>query len=242
MTGRISSRGEMKMKVDVSHKNSALEKLIEDPSVTIFMDANLFIPPDRGGKGKPMSFDMFRNIWLDPLFSRLSGLSIHESVYDEFVQDDVKTYVDTKISAKTNPIKVHYNKNMNVTEQSLMQTYINMIAQHSQYIPSRDNKKDRGEVLSLAYMAAKGFIYFSANDYLPIRLIQEAGSLKTGLDNMRIIQMYEMIYYLLKHDAGDKQTLKQLYKYMYRRTEREKKDNPDWTEFVDGMDTLYNVQ
>jgi hypothetical protein len=203
------------MKVDISHKNSALEKLIEDPSITIFMDANLFIPPDRGGKGKPMSFDMFRSIWLDPLFSTLSGLSIHESVYDEFVQDDVKSYVDTKKSAKSNPITVHYNKNMNVTEQSLMQTYINMIAQHSQYIPARDNKKDRGEVLSLAYMAAKGFIYFSANDFLPIRLIQEASSLKTGLDNLQIIQMYEMIYYLVKHNAGDKQTLKQHFESLF---------------------------
>ena len=240
MTGRISSRGEMK--VDISRKNSAFEKLIEDPSIPIFADANLFIPPDRGGKGKPMSFDMFRNIWLDPLFSKLSGLSIHESVYDEFVQDNVKRYVDTKIFAESNPITVHYTKNMNVIEQSLMQTYVNLIAQHSQYIPARDNKKDRGEVLSLAYMAAKGFIYFSANDYLPIRLIQEAGPLKTGLDNMRIIQMYEMIYYLMKQNAGDKQTLKQLYKYMYRRTEREKKDNPDWAEFVEGMDTLYNAQ
>jgi hypothetical protein len=163
-------------------------------------------------------------------------------VYDEFVQDDVKSYVDTKKSAKSNPITVHYNKNMNVTERSLMQTYINMIAQHSQYIPARDNKKDRGEVLSLAYMAAKGFIYFSANDFLPIRLIQEASSLKTGLDNLQIIQMYEMIYYLVKHNAGDKQTLKQLYKYMYRRTEREKRDNPDWTEFMDGMDALYKAQ
>ena len=40
---------------------------------------------------------------------------------------------------------------LNEAEQALMQAYISKLAEYSQYIPERDNAKDRGEVRSLSF-------------------------------------------------------------------------------------------
>lgn len=40
---------------------------------------------------------------------------------------------------------------------------------------------------SLSFMAVKQFLYFAANDALPVRLIKDAAKLGTGLDDMRIV-------------------------------------------------------
>lgn len=51
---------------------------------------------------------------------------------------------------------------------------IRKLAVFSEYIPERDNSKDRGEIRSLSYMAVKNYLYFAANDNLPIQLICNA--------------------------------------------------------------------
>lgn len=38
-------------------------------------------------------------------------------------------------------------------------------------------------------MAAKGYLYFAANDNLPIRLIEKAAQLGTGLNDQNIINV-----------------------------------------------------
>lgn len=96
-----------------------------------------------------------------------------------------------------------------------------------------------GEVISLSYMAVKGFIYFAANDSNAISLIEKAEELSTGLDNLHAIKMYELIYYLLRNNKGDKESLRMLYKYQYYLTNREKATNPSWERFIAGMDMLY---
>ena len=229
------------MRVDTLRVNPSFQSLINNPEQDIFLDANFLIPPDRSHFGmKPYRFEDYREFWLEPLFSEFDGLSIHESVYDELVMDNVKQYADFNINDNKSSLRVHYDSELSETECIIMMTYIDSLAIHSQYDPDIDNSKDRGEIRSLSYMAVKNYLYFSANDDLPIRLIKNADSLNTGLDNMGVIQMYEIIYYLYKKGCYDGKALRNLYKYQYYLTPKEKQQNPNWGDFVRQMDELYS--
>lgn len=230
------------MKVNTKEINPAFQSIIHNPGQKVFLDANFFIPPDRSGAAKvrAYSFADFEKYWLIPLFTEFSGISIHESVYDELVADPVKNYADEQIRCKPPRLKIHYDSELNRFETALRNTYMNKIAVHSLYNPTKDNAKDRGEVRSLSFMAVKQFLFFAANDALPVRLIKDAAKLETGLDDMQIVQMYELIYYLYKTDRYDKKALKILYKYQYHLTPGDKKWNPEWGCFIEQMDLLYH--
>ena len=229
------------MKVDVVCANPAFLSLIEKQDQIVFLDANFFIPPDRScfSGVSPYRFDRYKEIWLEPLLSEFSGISIHESVYDELVSASTKAYVDTNANADPQRLRVFYDSELSINEKEIMVAYIDKLAVHSQYDPDKNNAKDRGEVLSLSYMAAKKYLYFAANDDLPIRLIKETGRLNTGLEEMGIIQMYELIYYLHKTGKYNSKELRTLYKYQYYLTGREKQQNPEWGVFIQKMDELY---
>lgn len=230
------------MKVDVKMVNPAFLSIVQNPDQKVFLDANFFIPPDRSGvaKVKAYSFTDFKECWLTPLLKEFTGLVIHESVYDELIADSVKYYADEQISSIPPKLIIHYDSELNDLEESLRNTYMNKIAVHSLYDPTRDNAKDRGEVRSLSFMAVKQFLFFAANDSLPVRLIKDADKLGTGLDDMQIVQMYELIYYLYKKDRYDKKALRILYKYQYYLTPGDKRVNPEWGNFIEQMDVLYN--
>lgn len=230
------------MKVDTQAINPAFQSIIQNPSQKVFLDANFFIPPDRSevAKVKAYSFTDFKECWLIPMLSEFSGLVIHESVYDELVADSVKKYADEQKNSNPPKLKIHYDSELTSKEEALRNTYMNKIAVHSLYNPTRDNAKDRGEVRTLSFMAVKQFLFFGANDSLPVRLIKDAAKLKTGLDNMQIVQMYELIYYLYKTDRYDKKTLRVLYKYQYYLTSGDKRVNPEWGSFIEQMDALYS--
>lgn len=231
------------MRVDTKDINPAFLDIIRNPAQRIFLDANFFIPPDRSkvAKVKSYSFEDFKEKWLVPLLSEFTNLSIHESVYDELVEEKVK-YFATKQTDMTSPrLEIHYDSELNIDEKALLNYYIAKIAMHSLYDPIRDNAKDRGEVRTLAFMAVKQYLFFAANDALPVRLIKEADKLETGLDNMQIVQMYELIYYLYKSGKYDNKALRILYKYQYYLTAGDKKSNPEWGTFIEEMDALYGV-
>lgn len=230
------------MKVDTKEVNPAFQSIIQNPGQKVFLDANFFIPPDRSevAKVRAYSFTDFKECWLIPLLSEFTGLAIHESVYDELVADSVKEYADEQTSCIPSKLRIHYNSELSGLEEALRNTYINKIAVHSLYNPTRDNAKDRGEVRSLSFMAVKQFLYFAANDALPVRLIKDAAKLLTGLDDMQIVQMYELIYYLYKTGRYDNKALRILYKYQYYLTAGDKRINPEWGCFVEQMDLLYN--
>ena len=230
------------MKVDTKEVNPAFQSIIQNPGQKVFLDANFFIPPDRSevAKVRAYSFTDFKECWLIPLLSEFAGLAIHESVYDELVADSVKEYVDEQTSCIPSKLRIHYDSELSGLEEALRNTYINKIAVHSLYNPTRDNAKDRGEVRSLSFMAVKQFLYFAANDALPVRLIKDAAKLLTGLDDMQIVQMYELIYYLYKTGRYDNKALRILYKYQYYLTAGDKRINPEWGCFVEQMDLLYN--
>ena len=173
------------------------------------------------------------------MLSEFSELAIHESVYEELVADSVKNYADEQVASNPPKLMIHYDSELTNAEDALRNTYISKIAVHSLYNPTRDNAKDRGEVRSLSFMAVKHFLFFAANDSLPVRLIKDAAKLGTGLDNMQVVQMYELIYYLYKKDKYDKKALRVLYKYQYYLTLGEKQLNPDWGNFIEQMDLLY---
>lgn len=230
------------MKVDTREVNLAFQSILQNPSQKVFLDANFFIPPDRSevAKVKAYSFTDFKECWLIPLLSEFSGLAIHESVYDELVVESVRKYADEQKKSNPPKLKIHYDSELTSKEEALRNTYMNKIAVHSLYNPTRDNAKDRGEVRSLSFMAVKQFLFFGANDSLPVRLIKDAAKLGTGLDNMQIVQMYELIYYLYKTDRYDKKALRILYKYQYYLTYGDKRVNPEWGSFIEQMDVLYS--
>lgn len=230
------------MKVDTKEVNPAFQGIIQNPGQKVFLDANFFIPPDRSevAKVRAYSFTDFKECWLIPLLSEFTGLAIHESVYDELVADSVKEYADEQTSCIPSKLRIHYDSELSGLKEALRNTYINKIAVHSLYNPTRDNAKDRGEVRSLSFMAVKQFLYFAANDALPVRLIKDAAKLLTGLDDMQIVQMYELIYYLYKTGRYDNKALRILYKYQYYLTAGDKRINPEWGCFVEQMDLLYN--
>lgn len=211
------------MRVNILTKNAALSRLLEDETQTIFLDANFLIPPDRSHLGtKPIPFQKYSEIWLDPIFDAFPNLAIHESVYAELVEVNVKSYADVKYSESPTKLRVYLDAELSKTEKSLMQTYIRKIAAYSKYIPECDNSKDRGEVKSLSYMAVKGFLYFAANDNLPMLLIRKAEKLSTGLDDIGLLEMYDVIYYLYRTGKYDNKGLRMLYKYQYYLTKQEK--------------------
>ena len=230
------------MKVDTKEVNPAFQSIIQNPGQKVFLDANFFIPPDRSevAKVRAYSFTDFKECWLIPLLSEFAGLAIHESVYDELVADSIKEYADEQTSCIPSKLRIHYDSELSSSEEALRNTYINKIAVHSLYNPTRDNAKDRGEVRSVSFMAVKQFLYVAANDALPVRLIKDAAKLMTGLDDMQIVQMYELIYYLYKTGRYDNKALRILYKYQYYLTAGDKRINPEWGCFVEQMDLLYN--
>lgn len=229
------------MKIDTINANDAVLAIIKDTSGKVFLDANIFIPPDRTklGAKRAIEFGFYRETILAPLFDNWSGLAIHESVFEELVEGEVKSFADEMNNRIPSKLEIHYNSGLSENEKNLYNTNVDKLSQYSDYQPDIDNSDDRGEILSLSYMAVKEYIYFSANDHLPISLITRAVELETGLDYMNVIQMYEIIYVLFKLGLSDNEKLRKLYKYMYYSTNRDKKDNPCWSDFIDAMNSIY---
>lgn len=228
------------MKVNTKDINPALESLFTDCKQSIFLDANLLIVPDRSRVGaKRVAFDKYQEYWLIPLFNEFPNLSVHETVYDELIDGQGKRFVDEMIAENPSRLRVYSDCKLTAIEKTLLEFQIQKIAPYSGYIPERDNSKDRGEIRSLAYMAVKNYLYFAANDNLAMQLINKAEELETGLEQVGLIQPYEILYYLHKTGKYEDKGLKMLYKYQYYLTGPEKMQNPDWGTFLEEMDTLY---
>jgi len=228
------------VKVDITVAHPALITIFKNQNIPIFVDTNLFIPPDRSKlNGIPIRFEEYKDFWLDALFDCFTTLSIHESVYDELVKKDVISYVDEKLNSSPKLLTIYYDKDLNEIEKQMFSTYLKSVSKFSAYDPERDSRRDRAEVRSLAFMAVKEFVYFATNDDLPRRLIECAEKLNTGLDNMIFLSFYNLIYFLHKKNCYDNSKLRMLYKNLYFLTSSEKNNNPNWDTFIKGMDKLY---
>jgi hypothetical protein len=162
-------------------------------------------------------------------------------VYGEFHSTAVKDYVDTNIYSVPPQLLVHKDSSLSSEEQMLRDSIEEKIYPLTKYDPTLDNRDDRGEVKSLAYIAVKGLLYFAAHDSNAIQLIEKAEEWETGLDNVNAIKMYELIFYLYKTNGSDKKDLRILYKYQYYLTKYEKEINPEWGQFIEAMEALYPV-
>jgi hypothetical protein len=228
------------MKVNLTSSNPALESIFKNPNQIITLDANFLIPPDRSKYANAsFNFSTFQRIWLDPIFEAFPNLAIHEAVYAELITPSLKAYIDEHIKNKSKKFSVHTDSSLTPVEHYLRDSIEDRIYPLTNYDPNIDNKDDRGEVKSLAFIAVKGLPYFAAHDSNSIKLIELAEEWSTGLDNIQAVKIYELIYYLYKKDNNDKKSLKMLYKYYYYLTPHEKNINPEWGKFIEAMEALY---
>ncbi len=230
------------MEVNLSSPNPALESVFADPNQIITLDANFLIPPDRSRlTRRGFDFLKFQHIWLDPIFKAFPNVAIHEAVYDELVLPSVRSYAQAMLESTPPHLMIHRDSNLKETERVLRDSVEEKIYPFTKYDPRLDNRDDRGEVKSLAYMAVKGLLYFAAHDSNAIQLVEKAEGLSTGLDNIRAIKMYELIFYLCVMRLSERQSLKLLYKYQYYLTNNEKRSNPEWGQFLTRMESMYHV-
>ncbi|WHH59762.1 hypothetical protein [Petroclostridium sp. X23] len=230
------------MDIHLSSPNPTLVSIFSNPGQVITLDANFLIPPDRSRyANKSFDFLVFQRIWLEPIFEAFPNLAIHEAVYDELVLPSVRTYIDTNINNSPPRLTIHKDSSLTAEEYMLRNSIEEKIYPLTKYDPLLDNKDDRGEVKSLAYIAVKGLIYFATHDSNTVQLIEKAEEWMTGLDNVQVIKMYELIFYLYKTDKSENKALRMLYKYQYYLTSHEKQKNPEWGQFINAMEALYPV-
>ena len=228
------------MKVNLTSPNPALTSIFKHPEQIITLDANFIIPPDRSRFAiKSFDFQLFKKVWLDPVFNAFPNLAIHEAVYDELISPPILTYIQAKIDSAPSRLIVHKDSSLTANEQVIRDSIEEKIYPLTNYDPLIDNKDDRGEVKTLAYIAVKGHKYFAVHDTNTIQLIEKAEKWSTGLDNVQVIKMYELIFYLYRTEISNKKTLRILYKYQYYLTPNEKENNPEWNRFIKIMDLLY---
>lgn len=228
------------MDINYSSPNPTLKSVFRNPDQIITLDANFLIPPDRSRYiKKDFDFHVFKRIWLEPIFEAFPNLAIHEAVYDELVLPSVRTYIDTNINNLPPRLAVHKDSSLTIEEHKLRNSIEEKFYPLTKYDPLLDNKDDRGEVKSLAYIAVKGLVYFATHDSNAVLLIEKAEEWMTGLDNVQVIKMYELIFYLYKTYKGDNKALRMLYKYQYYLTSHEKQKNPEWSKFIKAMESLY---
>ena len=227
------------MKVNDTDANPAMISLFENANQIITLDTNILMPQFRGVIGKGYTFDRYKQVFLDPLFSCFPRLAIHEAVRREFIEESIHNYIEGKINSSPPQLLVHNDITLSPIESAIRSTYEQKIAPYTRYLPLHDNSSDRGEIKSLAYIATKELIYFAANDQGVLNLVRNASEFNSGLDNVQIIQMYEIIYFLCCTGAGNQGELKFLYKYLYYLTENEKRNNSAWCEFIENMKLLY---
>ncbi|WKY46088.1 hypothetical protein Q5O14_08335 [Eubacteriaceae bacterium ES2] len=186
------------MKINLKETNLSLVSIFENPHQIITLDANFLIPPDRSNITKRgFDFPLFKQIWLDPIFSAFSKIAIHESVYKELVSETLCNYVDALKNEDPPKIVIHTDSSLSDAEKILRNSIEKKIYPHTNYDPNLDNKDDRGEVKSLSYIAVKGLLYFAAHDNNALQLIEKAEQWSTGLDNVKAIHMYELIYFYI---------------------------------------------
>lgn len=146
--------------------------------------------------------------------------------------------MDSKINNIPTKLNILKDSSLNYLEKALRNEIELYVSAPTNYDPSIDNRDDRGEVKSLSYMATRGLIYFCSHDANALNLIENSSKLGTRLNDVQAVHTYEIIYYLYKTlGAGNK--LRYLYKYMYYISREDKKINPEWGKFIEGMNILY---
>ncbi len=227
--------------VNTNDINNALVSIINNTTQTITVDANFFIPPDRSKELRNLpafSYEKFRDIWILPLINTFSNIAIHEAVYNE-IFGAPRNLIDSLLQPTSRRLELLTDSALSELEKIIRNSIEMKIAPNTAYNPHINNKDDRGEVKSLAYIATKGLLYFCSHDNNAISLIDNADKLDTGLQGVYAVRTYEILYLILKLSDTDSCGLRALYKYLYFLTQRDKDCNPCWAEYIQQMDILY---
>lgn len=228
------------MIVNTNLKNEALVSLLDDKEQIIPLDANILIPSNRTKilSHAYFEFEYYKSCFLEPLFKAFSSLALHEAIYEELKpKPELISFIDDKISNEE--LILLNNKDLSDIELIIYQSVEQKVAYHTGYEPGLDNKDDRGEVKSLSYIQVRELIYFCTNDFNALKLVEEAEKLETNLEDVKTIKMYEILYLLYSEGFGNKEDMRRLYKQCYYLSKKEKKENPEWQEFVQSMNALY---
>lgn len=233
------------MRGDTTALNPALCSIIEDYAQILPVDANFFIPFDRTRTirgAMPIPFPSFEKFWLRPLFLTFPHMAIHEAVLEELVGGQPEAFAQHKI--KQGQLILLRDSEFDDDKELYRSSIEKVIAAETAYEPELDNKDDRGEVKSLAYIATKPLNYFCSHDSRALRLLCSPLKEIIGLSDVGSIQIYELLYYLRRmqmvHPEDGVKGLKMLYKYMYYATSTERQHNPEWGQFIEQMDRLYH--
>ena len=106
------------MKVKLTAANPSLISILKDPNQIITLDANFLIPPNRPRlTNRGFDFQLFKKIWLDPIFKTFPMLAIHESVYDELVLSTLREYVDCLRNQQPPRIIIHRDDSLTEVER-----------------------------------------------------------------------------------------------------------------------------
>lgn len=194
------------MRVNVNKKNFGFIKILNNDFAEFFIDANIFIPPDRSAenrKVKPVTFEYYKENWLITFVEMFKPVGIHESVYGEFKTTSVKGFVDEQIHTHEPTVCIYEDSKLTEEESVVRVTIEEAIAKNTNFNPALNNRDDKGEVKSLAYIATKSLLYFCSHDANAIRLIENAEKLNTCLESVSAIQPYEIMYYFARNRIGN---------------------------------------
>lgn len=150
------------MDVNTSAVNPGFLKMLKDPEETLVVDANFYIPPDRTNLGarSSYSFEEFQNIWIEPMHRLFPNIAAHEAVIQELVTSASARLTEAFVSASEPPkLMVLSESSLSPWEQAICRQKEVLIARYTQYVPGLDNKDDRGEVKTLAYMGTVGLLF-----------------------------------------------------------------------------------
>ncbi|MBB6714402.1 hypothetical protein [Clostridium gasigenes] len=178
------------MKVNLNEKNIGLVKILNNDFGEFLIDANIFIPPDRSGENtniKPVTFKYYKENWLIPFIEVFKPVGIHEAVYEEFKTNTVRSFINEQLNNPIPGVCIYEDSKLTYEESIIRVTIEEAIAKNTNYKPTFNNRDDKGEVKSLAYIATKSLLYFCSHDANAIRLIKHAEKLDTCLESVSTI-------------------------------------------------------
>jgi hypothetical protein len=151
-----------------------MHKLISARSQTILLDAcSIMVGINKQSFDPDYSFENMRSVYLDALFEYFQDILIHDTVWEEL--DDIRKEFITSNYLGKNVRIVSENEWYGV--DPMYTDLFNKIASFDLFRYRRMDKRNKGDVFSLAYAAHCNIPFLSTRDGSVIMAIQEIPSL-----------------------------------------------------------------
>lgn len=179
--------------------------LKEIKSVPILLDASvLLVGVDKDDNS--FSFKSMKELYIAELFNYFDRILIHDTVLEELD------------SVRKDFIGLYLGKNVEIVSEEdmygndpLYTTIFNEVANFDLFKYQRLQKKDKGDVFSLAYAAYHNIPFISARDGSVIKAVEEMSSLK----NVEICGFEHLLLLGYLNNTPDKELAKR-YKSIYK--------------------------